>query len=64
MLILCCYRRTLLVIAHRIETIMDSDMLLVLDDGCLVEQGSPAELCERTGGTFARLVRAAESAMH
>ena len=43
---------------------MDSDMLLVLDGGRLVEQGSPAQLRDRAGGTFARLVRAAEAAAH
>ncbi|DBA75192.1 TPA: hypothetical protein ACH3X1_010497 [Trebouxia sp. C0004] len=53
-------RRTLLVIAHRINTIMDSDMLLVLSDGKLVEQGSPIELSQKPGGTFARLVQAAQ----
>ena len=57
-------RRTLLVIAHRIETITDSDKLLVMNEGRVVEQGSPAELRNRTGGTFARLVRGAEAAMH
>ena len=55
-------RRTLLVIAHRINTIMDSDMLLVLSDGKLVEQGSPSELSQKPGGTFARLVQAAQQA--
>lgn len=55
-------RRTLLVIAHRINTILDSDMLLVLSDGKLVEQGSPSELSCREGGTFARLVQAAQQA--
>ena len=55
-------RRTLLVIAHRINTILDSDMLLVLSDGKLVEQGSPNELSCREGGTFARLVQAAQQA--
>ena len=55
-----CCRRTLLVIAHRVNTIMDSDMLLVLSDGKLVEQGSPSELSRKPGGAFARLVQAAQ----
>ena len=54
-------RRTLLVIAHRIDTIMDCDMLLVLSAGRLVEQGPPSALANQAGGTFARLVRAAEA---
>jgi len=57
-------RRTLLVIAHRIDTIMDCDKLLVLNAGRLVEQGSPAALARQQGGTFARLVRAAEASAH
>jgi ABC-type multidrug transport system fused ATPase/permease subunit len=55
-------RRTLLVIAHRVDTIMDCDSLLVLDRGRLVESGGPGELSRRPGGTFARLVAAAEAA--
>ncbi|PRW21108.1 multidrug resistance-associated 1 isoform X3 [Chlorella sorokiniana] len=47
-------KRTLLVIAHRIDTIMDCDQLLVLSAGNLVEQGAPGELAQ-TGGIFARL---------
>ncbi len=50
---------TVQVIAHRIDTIMDCDQLLVLSRGKLVEQGPPAELAERPGGTFARLSQAA-----
>jgi ABC-type multidrug transport system fused ATPase/permease subunit len=53
--------RTLLVIAHRIGTVMDCDQLLVLSAGRLVERGAPAELA-RGGGVFARLVRAARVA--
>ena len=46
--------RTSLVIAHRLSTVMDADIVFVLDKGRLVEQGSPAELL-RQGGIFARL---------
>lgn len=51
-------QRTVLVIAHRIHTIMDCDRLLVLSDGHLVESGEPGELA-RGRGVFSRLVRAA-----
>jgi len=50
------------VIAHRNDTIMDCDSLLVLDRGRLVESGRPGELSSRPGGTFSRLVAAAEAA--
>ena len=41
---------------------MDSDMLLVLSEGKLVEQGSPSQLSQQPGGVFARLVQAAQHA--
>ncbi|MEV7612192.1 ABC transporter ATP-binding protein [Streptomyces sp. NPDC089799] len=44
--------RTTLVIAHRLETIADADTVVMLDDGVIVEQGSPSELLAR-GGRFA-----------
>lgn len=46
--------RTTLAIAHRLSTIMNADMILGLQDGRLVEQGTHAELLER-GGLYARL---------
>lgn len=54
--------RVLMVIAHRIDTIMDCDSLLVLSGGELVEQGPPAELAARQDGTFARMVAATAAA--
>src|SRR3546814_16192351 len=41
--------RTTLVIAHRLPTIDHADLVLVLDQGRLVEQGSHAELLARGG---------------
>jgi ATP-binding cassette subfamily B protein len=46
--------RTSLVIAHRLSTILAADVILVLDHGKLVEQGTHAELLAR-GGLYARL---------
>ncbi|MFF8837256.1 ABC transporter ATP-binding protein [Streptomyces sp. NPDC015130] len=44
--------RTVLVIAHRLETVAEADTVVMLDGGTVVERGSPAELLRR-GGEFA-----------
>jgi ABC-type multidrug transport system fused ATPase/permease subunit len=46
---------TIVKVAHRLETVVDADVIFVLDDGRLVEQGSHAELLA-SGGLYARLV--------
>jgi ATP-binding cassette subfamily B protein/subfamily B ATP-binding cassette protein MsbA len=46
--------RTVIVIAHRLRTVMRADRIVVLDGGRLVEQGAPQDLLSR-GGTFARM---------
>ncbi|MNO52268.1 Iron import ATP-binding/permease protein IrtA [compost metagenome] len=46
--------RTLLVIAHRLDTVMHADQILVLDQGALCEQGRHSELLTRQG-LYARL---------
>jgi len=53
--------RTLIVIAHRLGTVLGCDQVLVLDDGRLVEAGPPRELTTRAG-PFARLAAAAAAA--
>jgi ATP-binding cassette subfamily B protein len=41
--------RTSFIIAHRLSTIRDADTVLVVDDGRIVERGSPEELLAREG---------------
>ncbi|MEX5634482.1 ABC transporter ATP-binding protein [Parafrankia sp. FMc2] len=46
--------RTVIVIAHRLHTIVDADQVLVLDRGRLVEHGTHRDLLAR-GGRYARM---------
>ncbi|MEE0452443.1 MAG: ABC transporter ATP-binding protein [Peptacetobacter sp.] len=46
--------RTSFIIAHRLSTIKDADMILVMNEGDIVEQGSHEELLEK-GGFYAKL---------
>ena len=48
--------RTTLVIAHRLATVLSCDRIMVLDQGCIVEQGTHASLVA-AGGLYARLAR-------
>jgi ATP-binding cassette, subfamily B, multidrug efflux pump len=49
--------RTSFVIAHRLSTIRDADVILVMEDGHIVEQGMHDELLA-AGGAYARLYQA------
>jgi ATP-binding cassette subfamily B protein len=48
--------RTVIVIAHRLRTVLGAEKIAVLDKGQLVEEGSGKELLEKDG-LFARLYR-------
>ena len=48
--------KTVMVIAHRMRTVMNADKIVVLDKGRVAEQGAPQELLD-ADGLFARMVR-------
>ena len=48
---------TILTIAHRIDTILDSDKILVMKDGLVAEFAPPQELLQDESSTFSEIVR-------
>ncbi|CAH8381102.1 unnamed protein product [Eruca vesicaria subsp. sativa] len=49
--------RTVVTIAHRIHTVIESDLVLVLSDGRIAEFDSPAKLLEREDSFFSKLIK-------
>jgi subfamily B ATP-binding cassette protein HlyB/CyaB len=52
-----CANRTVIIIAHRLSAVRDSDRILVLEHGRLVEQGAHNELLTNDDGIYTRLYR-------
>jgi ATP-binding cassette subfamily B protein len=49
-------RRTALIISHRVTAVMNADVIFVIDDGRIVEQGSHAQLIDQ-GGLYTALLQ-------
>jgi len=48
-------KRTTIIIAHRMSTVVDADRILVFHQGEIVQEGSHEELLRQTGGQYHRL---------
>jgi ATP-binding cassette subfamily B protein len=48
--------RTAVIVSHRVTAVMDADLILVVEEGRIVEQGTHAALLKR-GGAYALLQR-------
>jgi len=53
-------RHTILLVAHRLSTVYSADIIAVVENGCIVEAGSHAQLL-RNGGKYAALVQGQDS---
>jgi ATP-binding cassette subfamily B protein len=47
--------KTVLVIAHRLSTVVGADQILVLEDGAIVQRGTHAQLLADPGGRYAHM---------
>jgi ATP-binding cassette, subfamily C (CFTR/MRP), member 1 len=48
---------TVLTIAHRLSTLQNSDKIMVMEHGRLVEFGTPEELEAKAGGVYSEMMR-------
>nr|XP_043627252.1 putative ABC transporter B family member 8 [Erigeron canadensis] len=49
--------RTTMVVAHKLATVRNADVIAVMSDGTVIEQGSHADLTDSNTGHYARLVK-------
>jgi ATP-binding cassette subfamily C (CFTR/MRP) protein 4 len=54
---------TVITIAHRLATVIDSDLTVVMENGTVAEMGTPKELLSNKNGPFSRLVEDAGPAI-
>lgn len=56
--------RTVIAIAHRIESILDYDRIMVMNHGKMVEFDTPAHLSSDPGSLFSKLLKAKDQSTH
>lgn len=54
----CFQQQTIIMIAHRLKSLLDFDRVVVLDSGRLVENGAPRDLLEDQSSAFKSLYSA------
>ena len=59
-LLMKCGGSTVILVAHRLSTVMNADKICVIDKGVVLEEGSHFELLANDDGVYSRLVRAQE----
>ena len=55
---------TIITIAHRLETVVDHDKIIVMKAGAVVEFGPPLELLQRRGGVLRSLGKSSRNLNH
>jgi ATP-binding cassette subfamily B protein len=48
-------QRTSIIVSHRVSTVRDADLILVIEDGRIVERGTHEALIQQAGGLYAEL---------
>ena len=51
---------TQVIVAHRLSTIRDAELILVMDQGQVIEQGKHRDLIRNDNGAYAQLLKGAE----
>jgi ABC-type multidrug transport system fused ATPase/permease subunit len=48
---------TVMIVAHRLSTIRNADIIFVIQDGRVIEQGNHSDLIQNPDGAYAALIR-------
>ncbi|MCM3672185.1 ABC transporter ATP-binding protein/permease [Mesobacillus maritimus] len=48
-------KQTIIIVSHRLSTVLSADKIIVLENGKIVEQGSHKELLQNSSGVYSRL---------
>lgn len=60
----CFQEQTIIMIAHRLKSLLDFDRVVVLDSGRLVENGAPRDLLADESSAFRALYSAIDGDLH